>query len=68
LHEEKISIINWITQLSDSSLIQKLSSLKEKNPPVPQWHTDEVEQRIKNAKPEDYIDFDLAMEDIEKNL
>jgi hypothetical protein len=70
LHEEKISIINWITELSDSSLIQQLTSLKEKNPPIPQWHIDEVRKNLAlyNQDPSIAMDFDSAMDDIEKGL
>jgi hypothetical protein len=58
------------TQLSDSSLIQKLSSLKEKNPPIPQRHIDEVRKNLAlyNQDPSISLDFDYAMDDIEKGL
>lgn len=70
LNEEKINLIKWITQLSDSSLIQKLSSLKDKNPPIPQWHIDEVRENLAlyNQDPSIAMDFDSAMDDIEKEL
>ena len=70
LHEQKINLISWIAQLSDSSLIEKLSSIKDKNPTIPQWQMDEVRKNLTLYKedPSIAIDFDKAMDDIEKEL
>ena len=36
-------------------------------PQVPEWHKDIVLNRIKNAKAEDYVDWDTMMEMLENN-
>jgi len=44
--------------------IQK--QLAEKNPAVPQWQKDLLDQRLKEAKenPESLLDFDAAMDEL----
>lgn len=64
---EKLNLITWITQLQDSSLIEKLKSLRAKNDSsteVSDWEKQMVRDRIKNTKAEDYVSW----EDIEKQI
>ena len=59
IQTKKLNLITWISQLQDVSLIEKLENLQEEFE-VPQWHKDIVLERIKTAKPEDYIPWSEA--------
>ena len=54
LQADKLSLINWISQLQDVSLISKLKNIQEDNFEIPQWQQDEVTERIKTTKSEKF--------------
>ncbi|MCK4663522.1 MAG: hypothetical protein KAT68_11695 [Bacteroidales bacterium] len=60
IQADKLSLINWISQLQDISLINKLKNIQEDNFEIPQWQQDIVLERMKTAKPEDYIPWEEA--------
>ncbi|MGB1004644.1 MAG: hypothetical protein ACPGVC_10455 [Salibacteraceae bacterium] len=68
LKADKLDLINWIAQLQDASLIEKLKSFRAKENradyDVPQWQKEIVQERIAKTKKEDY----LSWEDVEKQL
>ena len=65
LKAEKLDLINWIAQLQDASLIEKLKSLRSKvNSDIPNQEQKIVQERIANTKKEEY----LSWEDVEKQL
>jgi len=55
IQAEKLSLINWISQLQDISLIGKLKEIQEDNYEIQQWQKEIVRESIENAKPEDFI-------------
>lgn len=59
---DKLSLITWISQLQDTSLIEKLKKIQETSDEVdfivPEWQKSIVRDRIKNTKPEDYRSWD----------
>lgn len=65
---EKLSLINWITQLQDISLIEELKKIRTENDTtdfiVPEWQKKVVRDRIKNSKSDDY----LTWEEVEKQI
>ena len=65
---EKQSLITWITQLQDITVIEELKEIRLKNdtadPIIPEWQRQLVRDRIKNTKPEDY----KSWEEIEQQL
>lgn len=60
IQANKLNLINWILQLQDVSVIEKLKSMQEEDIEVHQWQKDIVLERIRTAKPEDYILWDEA--------
>lgn len=68
IQAEKLDLINWITQLQDISIIEKLKQLRSKNKTtdytVPEWQKNIVRERIENTNPDDYISW----EDVEKQV
>ncbi len=65
INSEKINLINWITNLQDSSMLAKIKELYLSSEEViPQWQQDIVLERIKNTPREDYVSWD----EIEKNI
>jgi hypothetical protein len=58
--------INAFTALMDKMNIA-LQTYAEHDVEVPEWHKDIVLNRIKNAKAEDYVDWDTMMEMLENN-
>lgn len=59
IQSEKLELINWISQLQDVSLIEKLKKLYLKNKAeVPQWQQDIIMARLKDTKEEDYISLE----------
>ena len=70
IQEKKLSLINWISQLQDISLIEKLTELQEDDIEIHQWQKDILDKRLSDYKnnPEQVLDFDTAMDEIEKEL
>ena len=64
INTEKINLINWITNLQDSSMIERLKELYLSNDTIPQWQKDEVLRRVETTPREDY----LSEEDFESKL
>ncbi len=60
IQASKLSLIDWILQLQDETVIEKLKSLQEEDIKVHQWQKDIVLERIRTAKPEDYIPWNEA--------
>ncbi|MCF6353444.1 MAG: addiction module protein [Cyclobacteriaceae bacterium] len=74
IQTDKLNLITWITQLQDISLIEKLNKIRattdEVDFIVPEWHKEIVRQRMADYKnnPRQAVDFDTAMDEIEKDL
>lgn len=75
IQTDKLNLITWITQLQDVSLIEKLNKMRatttdEADFIVPEWHKKIVRQRMADYKnnPEQAVDFDTAMDEIEEGL
>ncbi len=70
IQEKKLSLINWISQLQDISLIEKLTDLQNDEIKIHQWQKDILDERLSDYKnnPEQVLDFDTAMDEIEKEL
>lgn len=53
-----------------NELKSKFKEIEEEEIAIPQWHQDIVRQRLADYKksPEQAIDFDIAMDDIENGL
>ncbi len=70
IQEKKLSLINWISQLQDISLIEKLTDLQNDEIEIHQWQKDILDERLSDYKnnPEQVLDFDTAMDEIEKEL
>ena len=66
IQAEKLSLINWISQLQDISLINKLKRIKEDNIEVYQWQKDIVRERIENSVAEDYIPWKEAKDSLSR--
>ena len=65
LQEEKLTLIHWISQIQDVSLITKLRYIQKSNSEeIPQWQQDLVLERMKDSRLEDYISW----EEVEKQL
>jgi hypothetical protein len=66
LAQDKLNLIQWICQIQDPAIIQKLNDIVFNNIEVPQWQKDEVLRRIAehDKNPEKAIDFDQAMDDL----
>jgi len=61
LQEEKLTLIHWISQIQDVSLITKLRYIQKSNSEeIPQWQQDLVLERVKDSRPEDYISWEEA--------
>jgi len=61
LQEEKLTLIHWISQIQDVSLITKLRYIQKSNSEeIPQWQQDLVLERMKDSRPEDYISWEEA--------
>ena len=70
IQEKKLSLIAWISQLQDISLIEKLTDLQNDEIEVHQWQKDILDERLSDYKnnPEQVLDFDTAMDEIENEL
>lgn len=72
LQAEKLDLISWITQLQDSSLIEKLKKLRHKNSldtvSIPEWQQDEVKKRLNSIEKGEHStrSWDEAKKDIFK--
>lgn len=68
IQADKLSLITWITQLQDISLIEKLKKIQattdEVDIIIPEWQKTIVRERIKNTKSEDY----LSWEEVESQI
>jgi hypothetical protein len=61
LQEEKLTLIHWISQIQDVSLITKLRYIQKSNSEeIPQWQQDFVLERMKDSRTEDYISWEEA--------
>ena len=66
IQTKKLNLIAWILQLQDVSLIEKLAELQSSKNEIPQWHKDIVLERIKTAKPEDYISWEQVKKQLQE--
>ena len=65
LQEEKLTLIHWISQIQDVSLITKLRYIQKSNSEeIPQWQQDLVLERMKDSRLKDYVSW----EEVEKKL
>ncbi len=64
INSEKIDLINWIANLQDNSMIERLKKLHSSSNTIPQWQKDEVLRRIETTSREAY----LSEEDFESKL
>ena len=60
IQAQKLNLINWISQLKDVSLIDKLKNIQEEYFEIPQWQKDIVLDRIENSTDKDYIPWSEA--------
>jgi hypothetical protein len=53
-----------------NELKNKFKGIEQEEMAVPQWHIDQINQRLEDYKkhPENVLGFDEAMDDIEKGL
>lgn len=75
IETRKISLAQWVLSLQKEDVLKKLeeiaSSLKSSNDiHIPEWQINETRRRIKlmEENPEELVDFDQALKDIEKEL
>ncbi len=70
IHTDKLELITQIAQIDDSDLINELKNVISNNFMIPEWQKVEVRQRLKEHEenPNDYLDFDVMMDEIEKDL
>ncbi len=68
IQADKLSLITWITQLQDVSLIRKLKNIQTDNVEIPQWQIEEVNKRLKDLdkNPGNAIDFDKTLDRLEE--
>lgn len=66
IQRNKLQLIQWITEIEDSKLLDKLIEFQSKNIDIPQWQKDIVLDRIKSAEPEDYISWSDAKKNLAK--
>lgn len=69
LQNDKLKIINWITQLEDHSLVEKIKSLM-KEPGKPYLLTDEQQKILDSQVNSDkslYKDAEVLFTDLKKN-
>ena len=64
IQSDKLSLITWISQMQDITLINKLKGIQAENIDVPQWHKDIVLERMRTAQPEDYIPWENAKKEL----
>lgn len=65
INSEKINLINWITNLQDSSTLERLKEIYlNTTDAIPQWQKDEVLKRVATTPREAY----LSEEDFESKL
>ncbi len=58
INSEKIHLINWITNLQDNSMIERLKELYLSADSIPQWQKNEVLNRIESTPRESYLSED----------
>lgn len=53
-----------------NNLKSKYKGIEQEEIDIPEWHKDIVRERMRdyNRNPEQVIDFDIALDDIEKDL
>ncbi len=64
IQSEKLSLISWISQLSDDGIIKHLRAIQKDNTPAEQWQKKVVRKRIKTTDEKSY----LTWKEIEKQL
>ena len=64
IQSDKLSLITWISQMQDITLINKLKDIQVENMDVPQWHKDIVLERMRTSQPEDYIPWENAKKEL----
>lgn len=69
---EKLNLIHWIAGLTDEGTVNQIKSIQQEatNEDIPQWQKDILDERLKEHKenPDTALDFNQAMNDIEKDL
>ena len=70
IQAHKLDLINWISQLQDVSLIEKLKHFQEDEFELYKWQKDILDKRLKDYKnnPEQVLDFNTALDEIETGL
>ncbi len=64
INTAKVNLINWIVNLQDNSMLNRLNELYLSADNIPQWQKDEVLNRIRTTPREAY----LSEEDFESKL
>lgn len=66
IHIKKLNLIQWISQLQNLSVKEKLSKIQEIESEIPKSQKDEVEKRFQELVkyPEKSIDIDNLVEEI----
>lgn len=62
---EKLSLISWILQLQDISMLEKLKYFREETIEIPQWQKDIVLERIRKSEenPERLLNWEHVKDD-----
>ncbi|MFK7756236.1 MAG: addiction module protein [Flavobacteriales bacterium] len=74
IETRKISIVQYILGLQRDDILGKIEDIISSNSSediqIPEWQKQEVKQRLEEYRrnPDSAIDFDKAMDDIEKDL
>ena len=73
---QKSTLIKKIERINDADLLKSIKALvdfglKNNNTEdqeliVPEWHKEIVSERRKNAKPEDYLDWEILEKQLDK--
>jgi len=60
IQDEKLALIQWITQLDNERVLQKLIDIRNTESVIPEWHKEQVFERLKTAGTQDYLTWDSA--------
>ena len=65
IQTEKLSLISWILQVQDISLLEKLKYFRQDIIEIPQWQKDAVMERIRKSdiNPENLLNWDDVKDD-----
>ena len=65
LQADKLKLISWISQLTDSALISRLKRIQEEESgEIPDWHKTEVRSRVSESDRDEYVSWDKARKNL----